>query len=203
MCQPILTISNLSIHSLIRGWPDNWNYTVEGLTTFNSQPHTRLTMIWLCLMSPVTSFNSQPHTRLTISFHAFTKIFFDLSIHSLIRGWPRFCIPVPYTLPFQFTASYEADQYGFLIFLLSEVLSIHSLIRGWPFSLCHWLDGLSFQFTASYEADLVEISNWFLQFVFQFTASYEADRLVLALMLVGWFFQFTASYEADHERFSW
>ena len=65
---PILRKLILSIHSLIRGWP-------------------RLE----CFLITVTSFNSQPHTRLT-KFNIPSKSHLHLSIHSLIRGWPGFII---------------------------------------------------------------------------------------------------------------
>ena len=164
--------------------------------SFNSQPHTRLTSSRPLPFLHGLSFNSQPHTRLTSAFrycrkthkyfqftasyeadpstHTISPTCLGLSIHSLIRGWPRHTRTPFYSVFFQFTASYEADLFSAFLSLpcnsfnsqphtrltsedkkkaMRYCLSIHSLIRGWPERQRLNLVSLHFQFTASYEAD--------------------------------------------------
>ena len=121
----------LSIHSLIRGWPMLSLTDGRKVSSFNSQPHTRLT-IW----KTTRLFHLQIF-QFTASYEADHKDFFstvnaqDLSIHSLIRGWPEQKKTPKESENFQFTASYEAD-------LITTSTTKRSSF---------------FQFTASYEAD--------------------------------------------------
>ena len=105
----------------------------------------------------------------------------------------------PYLKPgfFQFTASYEADLFFPWMHSFCIFLSIHSLIRGWPCRRIFGINRSVFQFTASYEADqpLTQFLIWWT--VFQFTASYEADPGISVYPAYLTTFQFTASYEAD------
>ena len=100
-------------------------------SSFNSQPHTRLTQFMFMFCKVNKSFNSQPHTRLTYSNSNYCSNK-CLSIHSLIRGWPVYQVRNgKQELFFQFTASYEADR---------DVMAAYRVRE-------------HFQFTASYEAD--------------------------------------------------
>ena len=102
----------------------------------------------------IYSFNSQPHTRLT-GRYSNTDGHRNLSIHSLIRGWPI-----------------DQISSGGMYYL-----SIHSLIRGWPTGTFGHVNIEFFQFTASYEADPLLIASLSFLLIFQFTASYEADHI--------------------------
>ena len=141
----------LSIHSLIRGWPVSVLFSAETLffqftasyeadrlghsvqqhryKSFNSQPHTRLTLRKQSQESCLSPFNSQPHTRLTCT-GVLSGICSSLSIHSLIRGWP------------------------FLIYKRSLLiyLSIHSLIRGWPAKIHSFLFPFAIFFNRSFKS---------------------------------------------------
>ena len=61
----------------------------HGHDPFNSQPHARLTLRPEGLCRLATSFNSQPHARLTVYLISSAGLNY-LSIHSLMRGWPKF-----------------------------------------------------------------------------------------------------------------
>ena len=120
------------------------------------------------------TFNSQPHTRLTVCIGC-RYGFCYLSIHSLIRGWP---LAFPISASCRSLSIHSlirgwptmASTISFKNFL-----SIHSLIRGWPLIIRERNFMKIFQFTASYEADLCSCSSCFWVGNFQFTASYEAD----------------------------
>ena len=126
-----ISVLNLSIHSLIRGWPcSGWTCHCNE-ASFNSQPHTRLTLISSALALHICPFNSQPHTRLT----SFGRTYIEsrlLSIHSLRWGWPRLwpeCPPVPHL-------SIHSLRWGWPLITKLALrhirLSIHSLRWGWP-----------------------------------------------------------------------
>ena len=94
-------ILNLSIHSLIRGWPCLHHRLSDTAKPFNSQPHTRLTRSCSDRRNVSGTFNSQPHTGLTNFFKVTFYFSCILSIHSLIRGWPycpgrRSTMPMPF-----------------------------------------------------------------------------------------------------------
>ena len=189
---------HLSIHSLIRGWPTPTKRTPAPIKSFNSQPHTRLTLPdYRNTFRPKSfqftasyeadpqshflqhfshSFNSQPHTRLTAVVNPWTLLL-DLSIHSLIRGWPAFCVsysPKTYSFNSQphtrLTIVSHTDIYNVSSFnsqphtRLTMLISMLATIR------------IVFQFTASYEADLAPDAPCMKHGSFQFTASYEADH---------------------------
>ena len=107
---------SISIHSLIRGWPSGCPTLYNSVLLFNSQPHTRLTGYRLGVDCRIAFQFARGYLSIHSlirgwpKFRSFTLIQSSLSIHSLIRGWPCFwhCFP------------------------LVVSLSIHSLIRGWP-----------------------------------------------------------------------
>ena len=130
--------------------------------SFNSQPHTRLTTAAPNNVPLKRPFNSQPHTRLTTCPSKKAKIL-NLSIHSLIRGWP--CLHHRLSD----TAKPFNSQPHTRLTTLAHIQSALLLI---------------FQFTASYEADLIEKDGKNYVITFQFTASYEADLFLLLLVLL-------------------
>ena len=136
--------------------------------SFNSQPHTRLTTAAPNNVPLKRPFNSQPHTRLTTCPSKKAKIL-NLSIHSLIRGWPRELDQNLIHQAFQFTASYGADQFFqsyFLLFLYPFNSQPHTRLT------LHRRNNIVlfaiFQFTASYEAD--HFTLYVLQYTYTFNS---------------------------------
>ena len=171
------------------------------MAPFNSQPHTRLTrnpyrLYMVFGLSIHSLIRGWPRTRKSQYTHK------NLSIHSLIRGWPfkiRWRIRIKI---FQFTASYEADLYCPPCEKVYDDLSIHSLIRGWPM----FFDNRNFkQFLSIHSL----IRGWpCSEAVYDFRY-----HLSIHSLIRGWpikrrkalwtlVFQFTASYEADQAESS-
>ena len=210
----------LSIHSLIWGWP--WylltlrnllifqftaSYEADRhltrkrmlISSFNSQPHMRLTTTWPNYVLSWRSFNSQPHMRLTasdifnrqkdyLSIHSLIwgwplPIFTEnanmrLSIHSLIWGWPQDCHEWMHYADLSIHSLIWGWPDKMEIHDLYQALSIHSLIWGWPAVIFRIpndnflsIHSLIWGWPAIYiDTDSIK--------TFQFTASYEADPLL-------------------------
>ena len=100
---------NLSIHSLMRGWPTSrQNRRIIAILSIHSLmrgwPWLDFTVLDNGYLSIHSLMRGWPRTS------ARTSGYENLSIHSLMRGWPT---------PPEFNTN-------------AFILSIHSLIRGWP-----------------------------------------------------------------------
>ena len=127
---------------------------------------------------------------------------FDLSIHSLSRGWPT----TGWKMPSERT-SFNSQPLTRLTLLNSQQepqgdLSIHSLSRGWP-SMKTREDRCSvFQFTASHEADRVRVLKVLNDLLLSIHSLSRGWPFLYRTVLPPFFFQFTASHEADlYHRF--